>query len=233
MNYFVIILLLIISYLLGSVPSGYLLGKHIKKVDITKSGSKNTGATNTTRILGPKLGVIALLFDLIKGIIIMSILIIFKLEQLYLVNGVNILSLYGIIAVFGHVFSIFLNFKGGKAVATSAGVLLFLAPIVGLITITLFIVIILVTKYVSLGSIIASATGSLLSLILSLTKTSNFLTLATPNLKTIPLFYSSSFIVLALLIAIRHHQNIVRLINKEENKIKFKKSWKIASLPNW
>lgn len=224
MNYFVIILLLIISYLLGSVPSGYLLGKYIKKIDITKTGSKNTGATNTTRILGPKLGVIALLFDLIKGVIIMTILIIFKLDQFYLVNGVNILSLYGMIAVFGHVFSIFINFRGGKAVATSAGVLLFLTPLVGLITITLFIIIILVTKYVSLGSIIASIFGAILSLVLSLTKSSNFLTIATPSLSEIPLFYSLSFIVLALLIAFRHHQNIVRLINKEENKLKLKRS---------
>ena len=230
MNYFVIILLLIISYLLGSVPSGYLLGKYIKKIDITKTGSKSTGATNTTRILGPKLGVIALLFDLIKGVIIMSILIIFELDQFYildqfyLVKEVNILSLYGMIAVFGHVFSIFLNFRGGKAVATSAGVLLFLTPLVGLITITLFIIIILVTKYVSLGSIIASMFGAILSLVLSLTKTSNFLTIATPSLSEIPLFYSLSFIVLALLIAFRHHQNIVRLINKEENKLKLKRS---------
>ena len=123
MNYLLIFLLLISSYLLGSFPSGYILVKYVKKTDIRTEGSKNTGATNTTRILGAKYGFIALLIDAIKGIIIMSILIIFQLEQLYIVNGINLLAIYGLFAVLGHVFPVFLNFRGGKAVATSFGVL--------------------------------------------------------------------------------------------------------------
>lgn len=217
MNTTIIIILFITSYLLGSIPSGYLLTKIVKNDDIRNHGSKSTGATNTTRVLGLKFGIIAMLFDALKGIIIPIVLTVFKLTDLYNItvfnNSINIIAYYGIFAVIGHIYPIFLNFKGGKAVATSFGVAAFISPYLALIGILLFIIITALTDYVSLGSIIGSSILSIIALITSLLDIRIF------NSPVIPIETSIAFIILVTIIILRHLPNINRLINGTENKV--------------
>lgn len=208
MNIIIILLLSIASYLIGSFPSGYVLTKIIKKRDITTFGSKNTGATNTIRILGKSFGILALLLDVLKGTIIMGILLIFKLEDYYLIGSLNIIGLYGVLAVLGHVYSIYLGFKGGKAVATSLGVLIFLNPWIALTVVVVFVIFAFGSKYVSLGSIMAASSAIVSALIFYLINPNKYLL---ENLIAI--------ITLAIIIIYRHKENIIRLKNGVENKI--------------
>lgn len=212
MTTFIIILLLIAAYLLGSIPGGYILTKLVRNEDIRDYGSKSTGATNTTRVLGWRLGACAAIFDILKGIIVMAILKIFKLEQFYLIGAINILSLYGIASVIGHVFPVFLNFKGGKAVATSLGVVTFLTWPIGLLGILFFIIFIGITKIVSLTSVLATTLLFITSLILFF---------IIPDYLTIELLIT--YFILNVIIVIRHIPNIKRIINGTEPTASFKK----------
>lgn len=116
-----IVILLLVAYLLGSIPSGVWIGKLFFKKDIRQFGSGNTGTTNTFRVLGKPAGITVLLMDILKGTLATSLPYLFGLQ------GVNPLF-FGVAAVLGHTFPIFANFKGGKAVATSAGMLLAYSP---------------------------------------------------------------------------------------------------------
>ncbi len=194
-----VLIFVIISYLLGSLPNGLYVA-NLKGIDIRNEGSKNTGATNVFRVMGAKFGILVLILDALKGFIPL-----FIAEKLG-VTG-NSLVLIGIIAVIGHTFSPFLNFKGGKGVATSLGIFLYLAPIPMLITLLMFFVVVGITKYVSLGSVLASVMLPLLILIMPVNeKLGN---------KVIV------FIISALLgsyIIYKHRANIQRLKNGTENK---------------
>ena len=217
MNTTIIIILFITSYILGSIPSGYLLTKLVKNDDIRNHGSQSTGATNTTRVLGLKFGILAMLFDALKGIIIPIISTVFKLTDLYNITlfnkSINIIAYYGIFAVIGHIYPVFLNFKGGKAVATSFGVAAFLSPYLAILGVLLFILITALTDYVSLGSIIGSAILAIIALITSLLNIKIF------NSPVIPIETSIAFIILVTIIILRHLPNIKRLLNGTENKV--------------
>lgn len=137
--------LLIIAYLLGSIPTALLVGKWLFQVDIRTLGSNNPGATNTIRVLGKKAGIIVLLVDVGKGALA---------TYLPLLLHSNIDPLYtGLLAVIGHCFPIFAGFRGGKAIATTAGFLIIYNPILFLITFLTFFIVIFVSKYVFFGSI--------------------------------------------------------------------------------
>ncbi|MGS2778655.1 glycerol-3-phosphate 1-O-acyltransferase PlsY [Robertmurraya sp. GLU-23] len=137
--------LLIIAYLLGSIPTALLVGKWLFQVDIRTLGSNNPGATNTIRVLGKKAGIIVLLVDVGKGALA---------TYLPLLLHSNIDPLYtGLLAVIGHCFPIFAGFRGGKAIATTAGFLIIYNPILFLITFLTFFFVIFVSKYVFFGSI--------------------------------------------------------------------------------
>jgi acyl phosphate:glycerol-3-phosphate acyltransferase len=155
-----IIVFLLLSYALGSIPSGLWIGKIVKNVDIREYGSKNTGATNAIRVLGFKTGIWAFVFDALKGAIVMLILLWSGLEQYHViaVNGadVDLIALYGMVAVLGHVFPVYIGFKGGKAVATSAGMILAIEPVLGLTILLIFILMFKKTRYVSLASTTAA-----------------------------------------------------------------------------
>ncbi len=167
MTYLWIACFMILSYFLGSIPSGLIIGKVFKNIDIREHGSKNTGATNATRVLGFKYGFFAFLFDGLKGALV--IFIVYLIGQItgnqsfYLVSqyNINISSVYGMAAVLGHVFPIYINFKGGKAVATSAGMIFAIEPFIALGVIIIFLIVFLKTRYVSL----ASTTAAVLALI--------------------------------------------------------------------
>lgn len=213
-----IALFMILSYFLGSIPSGLIIGKVFKNIDIREHGSKNTGATNATRVLGFKYGFFAFLFDGLKGALV--ILIVYIIGQatgdksLYLVSqyNINISSIYGMAAVLGHVFPIYINFKGGKAVATSAGMIFAIEPLIALSVIIIFLIVFLKTRYVSL----ASTTAAVLALIAFAVRI--FINHSYYNLPTrIMDFVIVTF--LGILIFIRHKLNYKRLREGTELKM--------------
>lgn len=210
----VIILLLIISYLIGSIPGGYLLTKLVKNDDIRNYGSKSTGATNTSRVLGFKLGAVAALIDILKGIVVVSILLIFKFENYYLITLNNkefdIIGLYALFAVIGHIYPIYLNFRGGKAVATSFGIVFLFTPILTTIGIFVFLLIFRLTRTVSLCSMLSAAFIVFSNLIFYLLKI-NFM--AVKSVELVILYF-----ILLIIIVIRHIPNIKRMIKHEEPK---------------
>mgnify|MGYP001337970022 FL=1 len=148
----------LIAYLLGSIPTGLIVGKIGFKKDIRNYGSGNLGATNTFRVLGIKAGIIVTLGDILKGTLAAVLPILFGAEDVYPLA-------VGIFAVIGHMFPIFAKFKGGKAVATSAGVILGVNPLLFLIMIATFLVILYLSKYVSLASMLTGIVTMIVTII--------------------------------------------------------------------
>ncbi|MFU8792925.1 MAG: glycerol-3-phosphate 1-O-acyltransferase PlsY [Acholeplasmataceae bacterium] len=211
-------LFFILSYILGSIPSGLIIGKVFRDIDIREHGSKNTGATNAIRVLGFKYGVWAFVFDILKGAFVIAILSFFKMESLYLIEPMemNILMLYGAFAVLGHVWPIYINFKGGKAVATSAGVVTALAPWIALIVITVFFIMFFITRYVSKSSTMAAITALSMFVLRIFVDSSQNLATHLMNLFVIS--------ALATIIFIRHRANYKRLREGTEYRFDKKKT---------
>ena len=207
-----IILVLVISYLIGSIPTALIAGKLQKNIDIREHGSGNAGATNVLRILGWKTALLVLLIDMFKGFVavywVVSIIPDVKSADTFAFYQI----LAGLSAICGHIWTVFARFKGGKGVGTAAGVFLGLQPIPVLICLVIFIGIVYRTHYVSLGSITAAV---LLPIILLLQKFG----LDRP----VPYPHIAIGIILAILIVITHRENISRLAEGTENKINFKK----------
>ncbi len=155
MRLFIQLLLLLIAYLLGSIPWGFVFGK-MKGIDIREHGSKNIGATNTGRILGKKYAIITYICDMVKGALITSLFTTGLVSIEYCLFSP---MLYGLAAVIGHTFPIYLGFKGGKAVATGGGVLLAYSPLLFVLGIGVFFVTLYKSKYVSLGSLMGTLTA--------------------------------------------------------------------------
>jgi len=202
-----IIITLIAAYILGSIPTSYIMGKLIKGIDIRDFGSGNVGATNALRILGTKIGVFTLIIDIGKGFLAVNIARIIIPEPTDL-----IIITTGLFAIIGHIFTIFLKFKGGKGVATSAGVFIALVPVPITIALLVFIITVWLSKFVSLGSILAALTLFISELVINIRNSFTQIEILV-----------FTFIV-ALFIIIRHKANIQRLINGNENKISFKKN---------
>lgn len=189
---------------MGSIPNGVIIGKTFKGIDIREHGSKNTGATNAFRVLGKNLGITVFFLDMFKGMIPLFI------ASAAGVKG-NILVFIGAIAIVGHMFSPFLKFKGGKGIATGFGVFLYLAPIEALLAITVFIIIVAFTKYISAGSIAAAVVLPVFIVFLPVN----------PVIENKILVIISSVLISAYVIY-KHRSNINRLLKGEENKFKFK-----------
>ena len=187
--------ILFLSYLLGSIPNGLIFGKLIWKKDLRKIGSGNIGATNAWRNLGKAAGLLIFALDFLKGAISVFIAQEFSGEPL-------IMILAGIFAILGHSFSLFLKFHGGKGVATGLGVIAMLIPKVTAIVFLIWLAIVFVTRYVSLGSIIASVCVPLLAIFFG--EPTEFILLGA---------------VAAVFITLRHKENISRLANGTENKV--------------
>ncbi|HAQ4684086.1 TPA: glycerol-3-phosphate 1-O-acyltransferase PlsY [Enterococcus faecium] len=201
-----LILLLILAYLLGSIPSGVWIGKLFFKKDIRQHGSGNTGTTNTFRVLGKTAGIVVLLMDILKGTLATCLPMIFHL------SGINPLW-FGVCAILGHTFPIFAGFKGGKAVATSAGMLLGFNPVFFVYSCIIFIVSLFCTSMVSLSSMISAALITFSTIVLPYVAP---VILAKPNwLLTIIAFLVSSFIFY------RHKDNIKRIRYHTESRIPF------------
>jgi len=192
-----ILLILIISYLIGSIQSGILIGKIIYKTDVRQFGSKSSGATNIQRTIGLKPGIFVLVLDILKGFLPILFIEIFTEE-----NILGVMSC--IFLVLGHCYPVFYKFKGGKGVATGFGSVVVLLPYIAL-GIPIALPIIYKTRYVSLGAIL----GCIISI---------FLIILFVALELLP---SENLMILfvPLLIIYKHKQNIIRLIQKKENKI--------------
>jgi len=184
-----------ISYLVGSIPFGLLLGK-LAGIDVRKDGSGNIGATNVSRLLGKKVGAVTLALDAGKGLLPMVAAGALGFEQ-------NIVMFCGAAACIGHMFPLYLKFRGGKGVATALGIFLYLSPVALLVCAAAFFVAVLLSGFVSLGSLIAAG---LMPVVVFFQQGSG------------SCFYLAIFI--SLLIWVKHRSNIVRLIHGEE------KSWK-------
>ena len=190
------ILAIVIGYLLGAIPFGLIVGKNIYGIDLREHGSNNTGATNAFRVLGPMPALFVGIPDMLKGVLAVYF------AQLLSANPV-IMVVAGIAAICGHNWSMWMKFRGGRGVATSVGVLLMLAPKVVGIVLVVFIILVAITRYVSLGSV----TGGIL----------------VPFLMwyfEYPLVIKIFGIVVAIFIVLRHRANIKRLLNGTENKVK-------------
>lgn len=191
------IIFIILAYLLGSIPFALVVGKIGFNKDIRQHGSGNLGATNAFRVLGVKAGIIVTLADILKGTLA-TLLPIFA-AFIYDVEVSRLIV--GIFAVIGHTYPIFARFKGGKAVATSGGVVLGLNPLLFAIILLTFLITLYITKYVSLTSMVTGVISTIISFFF----------------KDYLLF--ALILVLTLFIIIRHRENIKRIVNKEEPKI--------------
>lgn len=197
-----IVVMLILSYLIGAFPSGLVIGKLFFKKDIRQFGSGNTGATNSFRVLGRPAGFVVTFLDIFKGFITVFFPIWLPVHvdgpiSTFFTNGLII----GLFAILGHVYPIYLKFKGGKAVATSAGVVLGVNPILLLILAAIFFLVLKTFKYVSLSSIVAAICCVIGSLIIQ-----DYILLAVSG-------------IVSIILIIRHKTNIVRIFKGEEPKI--------------
>ncbi len=197
-------LALLISFFIGSIPTGYMMGYLLKKIDVREHGSGNAGATNVLRVIGIKAGVSVLLIDALKAA---GSLIICKTILIGTGFDFQLLAVFGISTILGNVFTPFLGFKGGKGVATSCGVFAYLTPLPFLAALVTWIITVALTKYVSLGSILAVIFLFLSQLALMLyTQSSAFAV-------------TGLCLVAAIFIIIKHRQNIKRLRAGTENKL--------------
>ena len=186
------------GYLCGAIPVAYVVGKQ-RGIDIRTIGSGNVGATNALRSMGTSAGAMVLLLDIAK---VLVVLVVGQLLQL----SREVLLLGGLAAFLGHIWPVYLKFKGGKGVAVAAGILMFFFPLPGLISITLFVVVAALTRYVSLASLSAAISVPLL--------------LPVFNYHNLEVAYTGAIV---MLIVWGHRANIVRLIQGNENKLSFRR----------
>lgn len=209
-------LLLLLAYLFGSIPMGVLVGKLFKKTDIRNYGSKNLGTTNAVRVLGKKYGILVFVLDVIK---VYPILFIVKFNWFNVDNLLPFMA-YALAGFLGHIFPIFLKFKGGKGVATGFGVVLIYEPITALIGIGIFFVIAFTSKYVSIGSMVGAFSALVAYCLFTIfVDKNNVHSLSNDDIKIELILYT----ITVAIIIFRHKANIIRLINKTENKIGDKK----------
>lgn len=199
---------IVISYLIGSMPTALWVGKAFFGIDIREHGSGNSGATNTFRVLGKKAGVAVLLLDIIKGLTAASLVRYLNFVDLGTVKFVNLQLLFGLSSVVGHIFPIYSNFKGGKGIATLLGMVIGIHYLSALACIILFIIILFSTRYVSLSSILAAVA---------------FPIIATLIYKNEEPFFIAFGIAAAIMVVLTHQKNIVRLVAGNENKAKLLK----------
>ena len=202
------IILIAVAYILGSVPNALWIGKVFKGIDIREHGSKNTGSTNAARVLGAKLGILTLILDISKGAIPVALSLFMKADLLENITGISNLDfiIIGIFAMIGHSFSIFMKFKGGKAVATTVGVFTVLVPKALLLAAVVFFVVFALTRYVSVSSITAAISLPIFIFFLY---------------GDIP--YTVFGGIITILIIVKHKSNIQRLLNGTESRFTINK----------
>lgn len=207
-----VIILLTIAYLIGSLPTAVIVSKKFFGIDIREHGSGNAGATNTFRILGKKAGIAVMLVDMLKAVAAVQLARlahydwVFQIEQV-----VNLQIGLGLCAILGHIFPIWAGFRGGKGVASLFGMILAIQPQVALLLIVVFVGMLMLTRYVSLSSIVASLAFPVMILFVYQNQE--------------PL-YKIFAIATAVLVVLTHHKNINRLLQGNESKVNITKRQK-------
>jgi glycerol-3-phosphate acyltransferase PlsY len=198
------ILALVFAYLIGSIPTSVWLGKFYHGIDIREHGSGNAGATNTFRIFGKKLGIIVLIVDILKGWIAVKLFYVLYESGQSVDELFNLKIRLGICALLGHVFPIYVGFKGGKGVATLLGIILALNHEAALMSIGVFLLIFVISGYVSLSSIVAGLFFPVVVMVISKTSQPAMVVFA---------------LMISVAVIITHQKNIERLLSKKENKV--------------
>lgn len=198
--------LIILAYLIGSVSNAVWVSKRFFHLDIREHGSGNAGATNTFRVLGPKAGTFVMLMDMLKGIIAVKLayLIPFYAAPEHLGELINFQIGLGLAAVVGHIFPVWAEFRGGKGIATLFGMVLAIQPLVALCCVGVFLLMLFLTRYVSLSSILASIAFPILLIFI---------------FREQELYYKLFAIAIALMVILTHQKNIGRLLNGREGKV--------------
>ncbi len=198
--------LAVLAYLLGSIPSAVWIGKALHGIDVREYGSGNAGATNTFRVLGKKAGIIVLALDVLKGLTAASLVLMLRDHvEKNSFQWVNLQLLFGFLAVIGHLFPVFAQFRGGKGIATLFGMIIGIHYPSALLCLGLFLIVLFVTRYVSLGSILAAVSFPI--------------GLVYIFHENAPLFIAFA-ITAAILVVLTHQKNIRKLVNGTENKAK-------------
>lgn len=198
-------LLAILAYCLGSIPTSVWVSRNFFNIDIREYGSGNAGATNTFRVLGPRWGTFVMICDVLKGFL--AVKLAFLLPSVYHGNDIRFLNLqliFGISAVLGHIFPVWASFRGGKGVATLFGLVIGISPWTALACSGIFIVVLYLTRFVSLSSILAGLAFPVFILVIF--NVDNH-------------FYRVFAIAVALLIILTHQKNISRILRGNENKV--------------
>jgi len=205
--FFVFILSSLMAYLVGSIPTGFLMTKIFVGADIRSAGSKNVGATNVYRVAGKLPGLLTLIIDIAKGAIVVTLMADFFYRYLPDVDYIFYRTLLGLIAILGHIYSVFLKFKGGKGVATTIGVTAAIAPLVLLASLAVWLIVFIPTSYVSLGSLAFGMALPISALLFDQ-----------------PFYVVIFCVILCMINSYKHRDNIKRLLKREESKtVIFKK----------
>lgn len=198
------VLLIILAYCIGSIPTSVWISKHFFNIDIRDYGSGNAGATNTFRVLGKKWGTIVMICDITKGLIATSLVLLLPNYQTSELYKTNMMIGLGLASVLGHIFPIWANFKGGKGVATLFGMALAIQPAVAGLCVAVFLLVLYLTRFVSLSSIMAGV--SFMVLILFIYNEPED-------------FYRAFAVIVALAVILTHQKNISRILNGTESKV--------------
>lgn len=206
------IIMAVIAYFIGSINFSVIIGRKMAGIDVREKGSGNAGSTNVLRTIGVKAALLTLICDILKGVvaILLAILIGNIVKN---IDKALLVQLAGIFVILGHTFPIFFEFKGGKGVATALGVLLMSNWKIGLICLLFALIIIIVSRMVSMGAVGAAILFPVLTLFMS----DNFIVVAS-GMK-----YFIYSLILALIVIFNHRENIKRIMNGTENKLEFKK----------
>ena len=191
----------LLAYLLGSIPTGFILTKLFLGADIRSAGSKNVGATNVYRVAGKLPGALTLIIDIAKGVFVVTVVAPVCVSFMPEIDEVFFRTLLGLIVIFGHIWSVFLKFRGGKGVATTIGVTGVLAPIPLALSLLVWLAFFIPTKYVSLGSIFFGISLPIFSLAFNE-----------------PFYVVMFCVIICLLNTYKHKDNIARLLKGQENK---------------
>lgn len=197
-------ILIILAYFIGSIPTAIIVSKSFFNIDIREYGSGNMGATNTFRVLGPKFGTVVMIGDMLKGILAVAL---YNLLPYYLTNELdrtNLMIGLGLAAVIGHIYPIWADFRGGKGVATLFGMVLAIQPIVAINCVGVFVIVLYLTRYVSLSSILAGVALPICVLWIY-------------NEQEV--FYRVFAVAVAALILLTHQKNISRLLKGNEGRV--------------
>lgn len=198
------VLLIVIAYLIGSIPTAVWTSKAFFSIDIRDYGSGNAGATNTFRVLGSRWGTFVMIIDVLKGVAATSLYILLPFYMTDEWDRTNFMVGLGLAAVLGHIFPIWADFRGGKGVATLFGMILAIQPLVAVCCVGVFLLVLYLTRFVSLSSILASIAFAVFILVIFNEKE--------------PL-YRAFAIAVALLVILTHQKNISRLLRGSESKV--------------